>query len=121
MIGAGEVEEGTCEFASGGGVEGEAASGEDGAVVLARDGEGGDAANFGVAFHDANEVGAGDRFDGAEGEGFGGDVMQGALLQSGKAEDIAGAGEAEEEGAAFAGGGCDFDASAADEQEVVCG
>jgi hypothetical protein len=74
-----------------------------------------------VGFHEADEVGAGDGFDGAGGEGFGGDAIDGVLVQSSEAENIAGAGHAEEKEAAFGGGGGKFDAAAADNQEMVGG
>lgn len=115
------VEEGAGELTGGGGVEGEAARGEDSAVIFARDGEGGGTADVGVGFHDAKIVSAGDGFNGAGGDGFGADAMEGALIQSGEAEDVAGAGDAEEEEAAFAGGGGDFNATVADDVEVFGG
>jgi len=121
LIHAGEVEEGAGEFAGGGGMKSEAAGGEDGAVVLAREGQGGDAADIGVGFHEANEFGSGNGFDGAGGEGLCGDAIEGLLLQSREAEDIAGAGDAEEKETAFGGGGSKFDAAAADDQEMVGG
>jgi hypothetical protein len=43
------------------------------------------------------------------------------LVQGGEAEDVAGAGDAEQEEAAIAGGCGDFDASGAEEQEVIGG
>jgi len=69
-----------------------------------------------VGSHEANEVGAGNGFDGAGGEGFCRDAVGGALMQGGEAKDVAGAGDAEEEEAAIAGGGGDFDAATADDQ-----
>jgi hypothetical protein len=74
-----------------------------------------------MGFHKVDEVGAGDGFDGGGGESFGGDAIERAFGQSGKAEDIAGAGDAEEKEATFGGGGGKFDAPAADDQEMVGG
>jgi hypothetical protein len=102
-------------------MEGEATRGEESALILACDGQGGDAADVGVGSHDADEVGARNGFDGAGGEGLGSDAVNGLLLQSGEAEDVAGAGDAEQEETAIAGGGGDFDAPGADEQEVIGG
>jgi hypothetical protein len=115
------VEEGTGELAGGGGVEGEATCGEEGAVVLACDGQGGNAADVGVGFHDADKVGAGDGFDGAGGNGFGADAVDAVLLQSGDAEDVSGVRYAEQEEATFCGGSGDFDSATADDQEVIGG
>ena len=119
LVDAGEVEEGAGELAGGGGVKREAAGGEDGAVVIVGEGEGGGAANVGVGFHEANEIAAGNGFNGAGGQGFGGDAIECVLLQGGEAEDVAGAGDAEEEEATFGGGGGNFDAAAADDQEMI--
>jgi len=94
LVYAGQVEEGASELAGCGGVKSEATDGEDGAVVLACEGQGGDAADLGVGFHEADEVGAGDGFDGGGGEGFCADAVDTTLIQSGEAEDIAGAGDA---------------------------
>ncbi len=69
--GAGPVKKGAGEFAGGGGVESEAARGEQGALILACDGLSGDEADVGVGFHDADKVGSGDGFDRAGGEGLG--------------------------------------------------
>lgn len=115
------VEQGTGEFASGGGVESEATRGEDSAVVLARDGKSGDAADVGVGLHEADVVGAGNGFDGAGGEGFGANAVNGVFLKSGEAEDVTGTGDAEEEQAALAGGGGDFDAAGAQDREMIRG
>jgi hypothetical protein len=115
------VEEGAGEFAGGGGVESEATRGEEGALILACDGQSGDEADVGVGLHDTDEVGARDGFDSAGGEGLGGDAVSGLLVQGGEAEDVAGAGDAEQEEAAIAGGCGDFDASGAEEQEVIGG
>jgi hypothetical protein len=102
-------------------MESEATRGEEGALILACDGQSGDEADVGVGFHDADVVGAGDGFDGAGGEGLGGDAVGGLLMQSGEAEDVAGAGDTEEEETAIAGGGGDFDAAGAEDQEVIGG
>jgi hypothetical protein len=74
-----------------------------------------------VGLHEADEVNAGDGLDGAGGEGFGGDAVEGVLVQRGEAEDVPGAGDAEKEETAIAGGGGDFDAAIADDQEVLGG
>jgi hypothetical protein len=74
-----------------------------------------------VGFHEADEVGTRDGLDDAGDEGFGGDAIECARVQSGEAKDIAGAGNAEEEKTAFGGGGGDFDLAAADDQEAVGG
>jgi hypothetical protein len=121
FVQTGPVEEGAGEFAGGGGVESKAARGEEDALILACNGQSGDEADVGVGLHHAYEVGAGDGFDGAGGEGLGSDAVGGLLVQSGEAEDVAGAGDAEEEEAAIAGGGSDFHATGADEQEVISG
>ena len=121
VVCAGPVEKGAGEFAGGGGVEGEATRGEEGALIFACDRQSGDEADVGVGFHDADEVGARDGFDGAGGEGLGSDAVSGLLVQGGEAKDVAGAGDAEQEETAIAGGGGDFDASSADELEVVGG
>jgi hypothetical protein len=47
--------------------------------------------------------------------------VNGLLVQGGEAEDVAGSGDAEQEETAIAGGGGDFDAAGADEQEVIGG
>ena len=57
---ASEVEEGAGELAGCGAVKREATGGEDGAVVLACEGQGRGAADVGVGFHEADEVGARD-------------------------------------------------------------
>jgi hypothetical protein len=44
--------------------------------------------------------------------------MESSFLQSGEAEDVAGAGDAQEEEATFGRGGGDFDAAAADDEEM---
>jgi hypothetical protein len=119
LVRARQIEEGAGEPAGGGAVECQATGGEDGAVVLAGHGESGGAADVDVGFHEADEVGAWDGLDDAGDEGFGGDAIERAGVQSGEAEDIAGAGDAEEELAAFGGGGGDFDVAAANDQEVV--
>jgi hypothetical protein len=121
LVHTGEVEEGAGELAGGGGVKSEATRSEDGAVVLACEGQSGDAADIGVGFHEPDEFAAGNGFDGAGGEGFRGDAIEAVLVQSGEAEDIAGAGDAEEKEAAFGGGGGKFDAAAADDQKMVGG
>jgi hypothetical protein len=115
------VEESAGELTGGGGVEGEAASGEDSAVVFASDGEGGGAADVGVGFHHAKIVSAGNGLNYAGGDGFGADAMEGALVQGSEAENVAGASDAEKEEAAFAGGGGDLDATVADDVEVFGG
>jgi hypothetical protein len=74
-----------------------------------------------VGFHEVDEVGAGDGLDGAWGEGFGGDVVENALVQSGGAKDVPGAGDAEQGRAAIGGGGGDFDTATEDDQEMVGG
>jgi hypothetical protein len=118
---AGPIEEGAGEFAGRGGVESETARGEEGALILASDGQGGDEADVGVGFHDADEVGAGDGLDGAGGERLCADTVDGLVMQRGEAEDVARAGNAEQEQAAVAGGSGDFDATSADDQEVIGG
>jgi hypothetical protein len=102
-------------------MEGETTGGEDGAVVFASDGEGGGAADVGVSFHDAEIDEAGDGFNDGGGEGFCTDTVKGAFVQGGEAEDVPGAGNAEEEEAPFAGGGGDFDAAFAEDVEVIGG
>jgi hypothetical protein len=119
VIGAGEVEEGTCEFASGGGVEGEAASGEDGAVVLAGQGESDDTVDVGMIPHEADEVAAWDGFYGGGAKGFGADAVDGVIVQGCETEDIAGAGDSKEKKPAFAGGSGGFYAAVADDVEVA--
>jgi hypothetical protein len=119
FVHASQVEEGAGELASGGGVESEAPGGEEGTVVVAGDGQSGGAADVGVGFHEAKEVDAGNGFDGAGDDGFGGDAIESVFVQSGEAEDVAGAGDAEEEETALRGGGGNFDATAADDQELV--
>jgi len=121
FVQAGPVEEGAGELAGGGGVEGETPRGEEGALIFACDGQSGDKADVGVGLHDADVVGAGDRFDGAGGEGLGSDAVGGLLVQGGEAEDVAGAGDAEQEETAIAGGSGDFDAAGADDQKVIGG
>ena len=121
VVGAGPIKKGAGEFTGGGGVESEATRGEEGALVLACDGQSGDEADVGVGFHNADVVGAGDGFDGAGRQGFGSNAMNGLLMQGGEAEDVARAGNAEQEETAVDGGGGDFDAAGADEQEVVGG
>jgi hypothetical protein len=74
-----------------------------------------------VGFHTADEVGAGNGFDGAGAEGFGGSAVEIVLVESGEAEDIARAGDAEEEETAIYGGGGDLDAPGKDDEEVVGG
>ena len=59
VVHAGTVEQGAGELTGGGGVESEAAGGEEGAVVVACNGECGDAAYVGVGFHDAGEASGG--------------------------------------------------------------
>ena len=49
------------------------------------------------------------------------DAVEGVLIEGGEAEDIAGAGDAEEEEPAIAGRGGDFDAAGAEIVEVVGG
>jgi len=90
-------------------------------LILACDGQSGDEADVGVGLHDADEVGAGDGFDGAGGEGFGSDAVSGLLVEGGEAEDVARDGDAEQEETAIAGGGGDFDAAGAEDQEVIGG
>jgi hypothetical protein len=63
FVRASEVEEGAGKFASGGGMESEAASGKDGAVVLASEGLGNELTDNGGVGHEANKVRAGDGFD----------------------------------------------------------
>lgn len=121
VVCAGPVKKGAGKFPGGGSVESEATRGEEGALILACDGQSGDEADVGVGLHDADEVGAGDGFDRAGGEGLGTDAVSGLLVQSGEAEDVAGAGDAEEEETAIAGGGGDFDAAGADDQEMIGG
>jgi len=115
------VKEGAGEFTCGGGAESEAARGEQGAVVLASEGQSGGTANVGVGFHEADEVGAGDGFDSAGTKGFGGEAVEGVFAQSGEAEDVPGAGDAKQEEAAIGRGSGDFDAATADDQEMVGG
>jgi hypothetical protein len=74
-----------------------------------------------VGFHEADEVDPGDGPDGAGDEGFGGDPIECMLAQSGEAEDVADPGYAEEEETAIGRTGGDFDAAAADDQEMVGG
>ena len=74
-----------------------------------------------MVFHEADEVGAGDGFDGAGGKGFGGEAIESVLVQSGEAEDIARSGDAEEKEPTFGGGCGKFDSAAADDQKVVGG
>jgi len=119
VVCAGPVEKGAGEFSGGGGVESEATRGEEGALILARNGQSGDEVDLGVGFHGADEIGAGDGFDGARAERLGSDAVGGLLVQSGQAEDVAGAGDAEQEETAVAGGGSDFHASGANKQEVI--
>ncbi len=121
LVNACKIEQGAGELAGCGAVKSEATGGEDGAVVLACEGQSGDSADIRVGFHEADEVGAGNGFDGAGGEGFGGDAVEGVLVQSGEAEDIAGAGDSEEKEAAFGGGGGKFDVAAVDDQEMISG
>ena len=121
VVCAGPVEEGAGEFSGGGGVKSEATRGEEGTLILTCDGQSRDEADVGVGFHDADEIGARDGFDGAGGEGFGSDAVCCLLVQSGEAENVAGAGDAEEEETAIAGGGSDFDAAGAEDQEVIGG
>ncbi len=102
-------------------MESEATCGEEGALIFARYGESGDKAEVRVGFHDADELGPGDGFDGAGGERLGADAVGGALIQSGKAENIARAGDAQEEEATIAGRGGDFDAAAADDVDMIGG
>ena len=65
------VEQRSGEFAGCGGVQGEATSGEECAVVLKRESLGGDECHVGVRLHESEEVDAGDVFyDGGSG-GFG--------------------------------------------------
>lgn len=121
IVHASQVEESAGEPADGGAMESEATGREDGAVVLAGHGTSGGAADVGVGFHEVDEVGAGNGLDDAGDEGFGGDAIECAHVQSGEAKDIAGAGDAQEEETAFCGGGGEFDLAAADDQEVVGG
>ncbi len=101
-------------------MESEATRGEEGALILARDGQSGDEVDLGVGFHGADEIGAGDGFDGARAERLGSDAVGGLLVQSGQAEDVAGAGDAEEEETAVAGGGSDFHARPLAEGTWIC-
>jgi hypothetical protein len=78
-------------------------------------------ADVGVGLHEEKEVDAGDGLDEGGDEGFGGGAVDGVCLERSEAEDIAGAGNAEEKEAAFNGGGGDFDEAAADDQEVIGG
>jgi hypothetical protein len=121
VVHAGPVEKGAGELAGGGGVESEATGGKEGAVVLTCDGQGGGAADVGMGFHEVDEVGAGDGLDGAGAEGLYRDTVECVRAQSGEAEDVSGAGNAEQEETAIGGGGGDFDAACADDQEMVSG
>jgi len=113
----GSLEGSAGEFADGGGGECEAAGREQSAVVLASKRQSGGATNVGVSFHEADEVGAWDGLDGAGAEGFCSDVVESVRAQSGEAEDVAGAGDAEQ--AAIGRHSGDLDAVAADDQELV--
>jgi hypothetical protein len=119
VVHAGPVEEGARELTGGGGGERETAGGEEGAVVLASEGQSGGAADVGVGFHEENEIGAGDALDGAGHEGFGSDAIECVFAQSGEAEDVAGTGDTKEQQTAICGGGGDFDAATADNQQMV--
>lgn len=103
MVGGGPVEECGGELAGGGGGEGDAAGGEDGAFEVASQGLGGDLADVGVGVHEADEVFAGDGLDGAGAEGLNGDAVDGGGKQCVEAEDVAGVGDAEDEETALRG------------------
>jgi hypothetical protein len=121
LLNAGEVEEGAGELTGGGAAKREAACGEHGAVVRMGDRQRGNEADVGVAFHEAYEVGARDALDHARREGFDSNAIEGVLAQRSEADDIAGAGHAEEKEAAFGGGGSKLDSTATDDQEMVGG
>ena len=121
VIHAGPVEEGAGEFAGSGVGESEASGAEDGGVVVAGHGGGGGVAGVDEVVHEADEIVAGNGFDGAGIEGDGSDSIEGSGKECGEAEDVAGAGDAEQEEAAIAGGSGDFDATGADDQEVIGG
>jgi hypothetical protein len=113
FVRASEVEEGAGKFASGGGMESEAASGKDGSVVFAGEDLSNELTDTGGVGHEANKVGAGDGSDDTGFEGFGGYAVAGSLKQRRKAKEVAGAGNAKEEKTAFGGGGDYFDTPAA--------
>lgn len=121
VVHARQVEEGAGELAGGGGLKSEAAGSEDGVGIFPSESQCGDAGDLGVDFHEADEFVAGDGFNGAGGKGFGGQAIDGVLMQSCEAENIAGAGDAEQQEAAFRGGGGKLDAAGADDQEMVGG
>jgi len=120
VIHAGPVEEGAGEFAGSGVGESEASGAEDGGVVVAGHGGGGGVAGVDEVVHEADEIVAGNGFDGAGIEGDGSDSIEGSGKECGEAEDVAGAGDAEQERASFRGGGDELDATAADHEDVVC-
>lgn len=119
VVGTRPVEKGAGELAGGRGVEGEAASGEDGAVVLAGQGESDDTVDVGMIPHEADEVAAWDGFYGGGAKGFGADAVDGVIVQGCETEDIAGAGDSKEKKPAFAGGSGGFYAAVADDVEVA--
>jgi hypothetical protein len=121
LVWASEVKESAGQFAGGRGVEGEPACGEDGPVVFAGEGLGDALADVGIAGHEVKEVSAWDGLDDAGFEGFGGNAIGCSLEEGGKSEEVARAGDAEEEKSAFSGRGDDFHAARADNQEIVRG
>ena len=102
-------------------MESKATCAEESILVLACDGQSGDEADVGVGFHHTDEVGAGDGFDGAGGKGLCAHAVESVLIQGGKAEDIAGGGDPKEEKTARAGRRGDFDATGAEDVEVIGG
>jgi hypothetical protein len=119
FVGAGPVQESVGEFAGGIAGEGESPSAKEGRVVFAGESDGSATANFVEGLHEANEVGAGNGFEGAGAESDGGHAMGRALKQSSEADDLAGYGNTQKQHATFGGRCNEFDAATADEEYVI--